>query len=245
MSAVTLASPGLDLSSGLARQGAHEDTRYRRLLASLGLHAALLAVLLVDLSYLDDRERVFSASGGTTVPFTLLVDVAGLTAPEAVDTVPPPAPPRQAADPSTLQTPPLAPPLPPLPLSPPREAVEPQVPPTATPEPLPPVAPPVEAIGAAPTAAPVPVHRPPPPPLPEPAGAQTADNPAAPAIQDPPVEATAQGSELPAAARAALGPPSRLAPGEEDAVRDALRPCWNVVSGRAAMPIWWCTSPCG
>ncbi|MCB9958910.1 MAG: hypothetical protein H6843_09935 [Rhodospirillaceae bacterium] len=233
MSAVTLAPPGMGLSTGLGRPGRREEMpRWRRLAGSLALHAALLAVLLVDLSFLRDPERIVSIPSGTRTPATLLVDVSGLTAPEAI--VPEPIT-RETIAPDTLDVPP------PRPRDLPGIAANPS---GATPVPVPPVPvppvpvprdPPAGAAEVPAVAAPVPAHRPTPPPAPRPMDTRTAEDPAQPVVPVPPVDATTQatGEAAPAAA-ATPGPPTRLSPGEEDAVREALRPCWNVDSGGSA-----------
>lgn len=231
MSAVTLAPPGMGLSTGLGRPGQREEMpRWGRLAGSLALHAALLAVLLVDLSFLRDPERIVSIPSGTRTPATLLVDVSGLTAPEAASPEPST---REAIAPDTVDVPPPRPPDPPGVAPTPAEAAQVPVPPVQV-SPVP-RDPPVAATEVPAMSAPVPNHRPTPPPAPQPMDTRTAEDPAQPAVQVPPADAATQatGETAPAAA-AAPGPPTRLSPGEEDAVRDALRPCWNVDPGLLA-----------
>ena len=73
-------------------------------------------------------------------------------------------------------------------------------------------------------APPTPGRRPDPPPAPEPA--QVAD-----AAPEPPPAPATNTENSGSGARTTTGRPSRLSPGDENLVREAIRPCWNIDPG--------------
>lgn len=160
--------------------------------------------------------------------------------PEIADPLPPPREPETAPEADLVPEPE------PEPVPEPEPAPEPlPEPPEPEPEPLPEPEPepePEEVAALPPPAAPVPARRPTPPPAP-------AAPPPAPAEPPPPAETAAEDDlddlltslaepepqpgpqQAQAPSGRGIGTPGRLTRGQEDGVRQAIRPCWNIDPG--------------